>query len=103
MDIQRGAFREEIRRAVAAAERGTSAELVVVLARASGSYRDVAYLGGLMLACVGLALALFAPWSVRAAFVLPNVVLLFALGAVVTGRVPALVRLLSAGRGGGRR
>jgi putative membrane protein len=88
-------FHKAIEAAVAAAEERTSAEIVVAMSRFSGSYRDTDYLGGALLAAAGLVSMLFAPFTVSEVLVLPYCAALFALGAVLCGRVTILRRWLT--------
>jgi putative membrane protein len=55
-------FHKKIEDAIGEAEKQTSAEIVVAIAAQSGSYRDVAMLGGLLLLLVGIFLGAF-PWG----------------------------------------
>ncbi len=91
-------FWDDVEAAVAQAEGRTSAELVVIVALQSGSYRDVAYLGGAAAATLTVALALFLPFAFHAATVLPTALVLFALGAWLSARLDGLVRLLTTAR-----
>jgi len=95
MLLRDDSFHQKIEQAVSAAEKRTAAEIVVAMAHVSGSYRDTDYLGGASLAAAGLLLMLFAPFYVSPILVLPYCAALFALGAVVCGRVDALRRLLT--------
>jgi putative membrane protein len=88
------AFSEAIERAVGEAERGTSAELIVVTAARSGSYRDVAGAAGAASALIVLLVALFAPAQVPPVAVAIDVPLVFALATWLTHRTPALLRTL---------
>jgi putative membrane protein len=88
-------FALAIERAVKDAERGTSAELVVVVAARSGSYLDVALLAGSGAALAVLLVALFAPplfppWAVAI-----EVPLVLALATWLIHHLPAAVRALA--------
>lgn len=87
-----------IESAVEAAERETSAEVVVALAAASGSYRDVDYLAGASLAASSLAFQLFAPVDVHPYLSLPYVICSFVIGAAISGRFATVRRLFSTER-----
>lgn len=88
-------FREAVTAAVARAEERTDAELVVVAAARSGSYRDVAIWVGVALAAVAMALVLYTPWAFDAAWLPLDVGLPLALGAVGAHRFPWLLRRLT--------
>jgi len=88
-------FSEAVERAVREAERGTSAELVVVVAARSGSYLDVALAVGSVAAALALLVALFAPVTFRTAAVAVEVPLAFALAAWLAHRLPTLIRALT--------
>ncbi|HEX4824745.1 MAG TPA: hypothetical protein VFV19_10545 [Candidatus Polarisedimenticolaceae bacterium] len=87
-------FSEAVERAVRAAERGTSAELIVVVASRSGSYLDTALTVGAAAATATLLVALFAPISLRPAAVAIEVPLAFVVAAWIAHRLPPLVRAL---------
>lgn len=89
------AFSEAVTRAVAGAERGTGAELIVVVAARSGTYLDVALLAGAAVAVVNLLIALFAPTIFPPAVVAVEVPFEFALAAWLAHRTPALLRALT--------
>jgi putative membrane protein len=89
------AFSEAVTRAVSGAERGTRAELIVVVAARSGSYLDVALLAGAAVAALNLLVALFAPTVFPPAAVAVEVPLEFAIAAWLAHRTPALMRLLT--------
>jgi putative membrane protein len=88
-------FSEAIRLAVHDAERGTSAELIVVVAARSGSYLDVALAIGAVVAMLALLVALFAPASFRPAAVAVEIPLAFGIAAWVAHRLPGLLRALT--------
>lgn len=89
------AFSESVTRAVSGAERGTGAELIVVVAARSGTYRDIALLAGAAVAGLNLLVALFAPAVFPPAVVAVEVPLEFALAAWLAHRTPALLRALT--------
>lgn len=88
-------FVDAVARAVADAERGTSAELVVVVAARSGTYRDLAMGAGAMAALLVLLVALFARRMFPPLAVAVEVPLVFALVAWLTHRLPATLRRLA--------
>ena len=86
-------FVASVERAVRDAERGTTAELVVVVAARSGTYRDVALLAGAIAAAAVLLVALFARRifpPVAVAFEVPTT---FALVAWLVHRLPSVLRV----------
>ena len=87
-------FSDSIRRAVERAERGTSAELIVVVAARSGSYLDVAGAFGAAAATLALLAALFAPATFHPAAVAVEVPLTFGLATWLAHRFPTLLRAL---------
>ena len=64
----------------------TAATVTVVLRRSSGSYRDVEFLLGAIVAWLGLIALLFLPWDVAEWSVPIDVVVLFALSAWLCSR-----------------
>ena len=88
-------FADAVARAVAAAERGTSAELVVVVAARSGSYRDLALGAGAVAALVVLLVALFARALFPPIAVAVEVPAVLALVTWLTHRLPAALRALA--------
>jgi putative membrane protein len=84
-----------VERAVRDAESGTSAELVVVLAARSGTYRDLALLIGAAAATAVLLVALFARSLFPPVAVAVEVPAVFALSAWLAHRTPALLRALA--------
>jgi putative membrane protein len=88
-------FSEAVERAVGEAERGTAAELIVVVASRSGSYLDAALAAGGLVALVTLLVALFAPISLRPSAVAIEVPLAFALATWIAHRSPAILRALA--------
>ena len=85
------AFSETVARAVRDAERGTSAEIVVVVAARSGSYLDVALVGGALCAAAALAGALFAPATIHPAWVMVEIPIVFGAGAWLVHRAGAIL------------
>ena len=88
-------FADAVARAVAGAERGTAAELVVVVAARSGSYRDLALAAGAGAALVVLLVALFAPPLFPPIAVAVEVPAVLALVTWLTHRLPAALRALA--------
>jgi putative membrane protein len=86
---------DEVTRVVAGVEETCTAEIVVAVEPRSGNYRDVDLAVGAGLAFLGLAGLLYNPWYHPEHWVLIDVALLFALGAWVTGAVPAIRRALT--------
>jgi len=85
-------FSEAVERAVREAERGTAAELIVVVARRSGSYLDVAFGVGGAAAMATLLVALFAPAAFPPLAVAIEVPAVFAIAAWLAHRTPGLLR-----------
>lgn len=88
-------FLAGIEKAVEDAESGTSAEMVVVLARQSGSYRDIDVLGGAGVAALALLTILYIPWEINYHFVTFEVILAGVLGGLACRRLPATRRWLT--------
>lgn len=88
-------FSEAVERVVGQAERGTSAELIVVVAARSGSYLDVALAVGGLAASAVLLVALFAPATFHPLAVAVEVPVAFALAAWMAHRLPGLLRVLT--------
>jgi len=86
---------KKVETAVESAESGSGAEIVVVLARESGPYRDVSLTGGALTAWIALGAILHSSWNFHVDLVLIYVTLAFAFGTLITGRVCPLKRLLS--------
>ena len=89
------AFSDAVEAAVGRIEASTQAELVVVVAGRSGSYRDLSLLAGICAAALGLVVALFAPADFHAAWIPVDLMLLFAGIAWASRRVPWVMRLLA--------
>jgi putative membrane protein len=90
-------FVSTVARAVADAERGTSAELVVVVAARSGPYRDLAAGAGAVAALAVLLVALFAPPLFPPLAVAVEIPAVFALVAWLTHRLPGALRAMASG------
>lgn len=76
-------------------ERGTDAEIVIVVRARSGAYRQADYLCGALVAFVGLLFLLFSPFEFSHYFVAIDVVLLFGIGVYVSSRSTIVRRLLT--------
>ncbi len=88
-------FSEAVERAVREAERGTAAEMIVVVAARSGSYLDVALAVGAAVAVLALLVALFAPAPFHPVAIAVEMPLVFGLAAWVAHRTPSLLRALA--------
>ncbi len=80
---------------VAEVEETTTAEIVTVIARTSGSYRDLAILGGAAAALVALLLLLYLPLDFPAPTVVPLTALAGVAGALIFGRASGLLSRLA--------
>ena len=87
-------FSEAVERAVRDAERGTAAELIVVVAARSGSYLDIALSVGAASAMAALLVALFAPAVFSPTVIAVEVPVVFGLAAWLAHRTPRLLRAL---------
>ena len=87
-------FSDAVADAVREAERGTAAEIVVVVAARSGSYLDVALVAGAVVAEAALGVALFAPKVFHPAVVALEVPLAFGLATWLAHRIPGLLSWL---------
>jgi putative membrane protein len=76
-------------------EAQTDAEIVIAVRARSGDYRHADYLFGFILSFAGLLFLLFAPFDFQHYWVAIDVLLLFALGALLCSRSNALRRLLT--------
>jgi putative membrane protein len=88
-------FSKAIELAVGSAERGTAAELIVVVAARSGSYLDVALAAGAIVAMLILLVALFAGAAFSPAAVALEIPLAFGLAVWLFHRTPGLLRALA--------
>ncbi len=86
---------DRIERRVEEVEAATAAEVVVVVARQSGSYRDLAILGGCAVAVAALLGLLYLPVDFPAPTVVPLTLVAGLAGTVVCGRWPRLVSWLA--------
>lgn len=82
-----------IKSAVAAAEAGTAAEIVVTARHASGNYRSADYLAGLVAAFAALSVFLYYPEPFEFTFLPLELGLAFVLGVVFSATVPPIRRL----------
>lgn len=105
------AFHTQVESAIGEAEQGTSAEIVVVFAGASGSYRDTALLAGALAAFTALAVLVLAPirlgifdevvfsrFTVRDLVGVGGPLLAFGVAALIFSRSRVLQRLLTTRR-----
>ena len=88
-------FHTRIESAIAEAEKATSAEVVVVLTPASGSYRDTDLLAGSLLALVALGAVILANLQLSEFLAAGLTGLAFGFGALLCSRVAGLRRLLT--------
>ncbi len=88
-------FGQRVKQAVARVEESSDAEVVVVVARASGSYADVDLAFGILLGLIALAVVLYSPVVFRPEPLLLEFVVLLFLGRWFCHRTPALRRLLT--------
>jgi len=92
------ALAREIEAAVTALESRTDAEVVVVIAGSSGSYRDVWLTAGAAAAWVALVAAVFSPLAVHPAALPLDTAIAFAIGAWLASGPRALRALTRADR-----
>jgi len=88
-------FSAALESAVRGAERGTAAELIVVVAARSGSYLDVALAIGAAAAMLVLLVALFAPAAFHPIAVALEIPFAFGLAVWAAHRTPGLLRTLA--------
>jgi len=88
-------FLDAVEAAVGEAEHHTDAEIVVVAAGRSGSYRDVAISAGAAAAGAVLLVGLFSPWHVSEGWLVAETALMLAAVSWVTHRWPRALRLLT--------
>lgn len=88
---------EALAQAIRDIEKTTDAEIVIVVRGRSGSYRHADYLGGSILAFIGLLFVLFSPFDFHTYWVPFDVAALFAVGAFVSSRSDTVRRLLTTG------
>lgn len=86
---------EAIAQAVAAIEKQTNAEIVVVVRGRSGTYRHADYLFGAIVAFIGIGFVLFSPWEFHTYWIPFDVLALFIAAAWVSSRGDLLRRLLT--------
>lgn len=87
---------EALAQAVRDIEADTDAEIVIVVRGRSGSYRHADYLGGAIVALVGLIFVLFSPFEFHTYWVPFDVAVLFIGGAFVSSRTDTVRRALTA-------
>jgi putative membrane protein len=88
-------FEPRIEALVGELERDTQAEIVVVAARFSGSYRDVQWAGAAVAATLSLLVSLYIPVALPTLAVPALLLLSGWLGSWLLGRSPASLRLLA--------
>jgi putative membrane protein len=94
-DFASDAARAETRLAIEDVERQTSAEIVVMVRRVAGRYRDADYLAGFALSVLTLLALLYLPQEFPLSAFPLDVVLTFGLGAVLSSRLSSVRRLFS--------
>lgn len=95
MPFHARAFLDKAEAAVAAVERDSAAEVVVVVAPRSGSYADVDLRWALAAGFASLAVILHSPWSFHEDLVLLDVALSGLLAGLLSRRLDPLRRLLT--------
>lgn len=91
-------FLEKVEASVAAVERASDAEVVVVVAPRSGSYADVDLRWAILLGLAALTVILHSEWSFHEDLVLLDVLLFGFLGALLSHRLDPMRRLLTGRR-----
>ena len=89
------AARKSLTNCIREIEKGTNAELVLIVRARSRSYAAANYLFGALLAFAGLNFLLFSPFDFHLYWVPIDIVLLFVLGAFASSRSNALRRRLT--------
>ena len=95
MPFQAESFLPRVEKAVAAVERGSRAEVVVVVAPRSGRYGDVDLWWALLFGLAALATILYGPWTFHPDLVLLDVAFFALLGGLLSRRLDPLRRLLT--------
>ncbi len=90
--------RTRAKAAIQAVEGQTSAEIVVALRYASGDYRAADWASGALVALASLVALLYLPWTFELHFILVDVVLAFAIGALASATIGPWRRLLTPAR-----
>jgi putative membrane protein len=88
-------FGEAIERAVTEAEAKTDAEIIVVAASRSGSYRDLALMVGALVSILALAFLLFSPRAYSPYFIPLDLAIVMTLATWTADRSPAFLRLVA--------
>ena len=88
-------FMDAVEAAVGDAEHNTDAEIVVVAAGRSGSYRDVAVTAGVIAAAVVMGVGLFSPWHVSEGWLVTEMAIVLLAVTWAANRWPRLLRLLT--------
>lgn len=89
---------DTIARCIAEVEARTEAEVVVVARRYSGSYRDVDFLFGALVAWLALIAAIAAPYDIHPVSLPVPLAFAFLLAALICSSTPDLRRLLTRAR-----
>ncbi len=89
-------FARDVEEAVRSAESGSGAEVVVVVARRSGSYRDIALAAGAAVAWALLVVLLFVETEFHPVWIAAEIPLVGAAAAWLVHRAPSVLRLLTA-------
>ena len=85
----------ELAKAIRDIEKGTDAEIIIVVRGRSGTYRHADYLFGALMAFAGLLFVLFSPFDFRTFWVPFDVVALFVAGAFISSRSDLIRRALT--------
>lgn len=88
-------FGEAIERAVTAAEARTDAEIIVVAASRSGSYRDLALVVAALVSLIALGFLLFSPLEFSPYFIPLDLLIVMVLATWIADRSPAFLRLVA--------
>jgi len=76
-------------------EQSTSAEIVIAIAKQSGSYKDISLIFGFICSILSLALIMMVPWIIHHMLVIPMVLLSFLTGYAICEKIDTLKMLLS--------
>jgi putative membrane protein len=96
MDRFDAGYFDKVTTLVEQVETKTAAEVVVAIYPRSGSYRDIKYLCGMLLAFAWLLFVVLNPWLVTPPFMVPiETAFAFGIGAIVAARLPSVVRLFT--------
>jgi len=87
--------RAEVKAAIGELEKETSAEFLVAVRSASGSYRDADYLAGFLLSLLALVVMLYVDLEFRLLSFPVNAVVAFVAGAYASSKLPGVRRALT--------